>query len=571
MTETIEVRPIDHEPYGWANASGLPDTEVLPSVREVANRLSQWVTEARAVRNRTSLFDRRGYVASDNPFEHMQIARKAVAEDDVVAGAAEVTEGLIFQGAKWESEDADDADCFNQIARDLNQDDLLRASYRELFTYSQVVFASYWGRKTYTVRGYNAPAEQKLDKITDPATGAVTYEPPRDPETNQPKKPDRRGPKRRKKYDVWVPTRIAILDSARVIPVGRSLWGQDRLAWHASQEEMELWDGIYMGTEDDATLATLIIGKYTPSKDEEQELQKLGIDPKRLLELNPQYVWRHTATRASYERWAQNRMKSIFRLLDMKQQLMDADRAALVGAANYIVLVKKGSKEEPAVQGELENLKDNMKVVARMPVIISDHRLEIEIITPKIDMTLDSSKYDTLDRRIIARLLGALSIASSGQRNESTLTTGRMVARLLENKRQMLKRTLEKYIARAIVEHPMNEGKFDGEPNLTYTPRNVQLDNDAQVVQAVLALAARKDLSRESELEFFGFDQAVEAQRKLNEEETGLDDIFGTAIPFDSPQNAGGMPPGAFGAQGGRPTGGGQPTRNAAEPSKGKK
>lgn len=571
MTSTIEVRTIDSEPYGWANASGLPDPEVLPSVREVAAKLSQWVAEARAVRNRTSLFDRRGYVASDNPFEHMQIARKAVAEDDVVAGAAEVTEGLIFQGAKWESEEADEADCFNQIARDLDMDGLLRTAYREQFTYSQVVFASWWGWKTYNVRGYSAPDKVKLEQVTDPVTGVTSYQAPRDPVTNQPIEPKKRGPKRRKKYRVWVPTRITILDSARVVPVGQSLWGQDRLAWHASAEEMDLWDGIYMGTASDATLATLVTGRYTPTKDEEQELQKLGIDPKRLLELNPQYVWRHTATRASYERWAQNRMKSIFRLLDMKQQLMDADRAALVGAANYIVLVKKGSKDEPAVQGELENLKDGMKTVARMPVIISDHRLEIEIITPKLDMTLQGEKYDTLDRRIISRLLGALSVSTSGQRNESTLTTGRMVARLLENKRHMLKRTFEKHIARAVVEHPLNENVFDSEPNLTYTPRNVQLDNDSQVVQAVLALAARKDLSRESELEFFGFDQAVEAQRKLNEAESGLDEVFGTAIPFDSPQNAGGMPPGAFGAQGGRPTGGGQPTQNAAEPGKGKK
>lgn len=574
--QTLTPRPIDGEPTSWINASGMADEQVLPSVREVAYQLNSWVQETRAMRGRSSLFDRRGYVASDNPYSQMIIARKAVAEDDIVAGVAEVTEGLIFQGTKWEAENPDDADVFNQMSRDLNMDDVLRMAYRDLFTYSQVVFCSFWGNKTYQVRGRTAPTQQTLTAVVDPVTGVASYEPPRDPVTNQVVKPPTKGAPRRKKYDIWVPTRISVLDSCKVVPVGRSLWGQDRLAWIATKDEMRLWEGVYMGTEDDATLATLVIGVYRPSEDEEIELANLGIDPSRLLELNPQYVWRHTYTRPSYERWATNRMKSVFRLLDMKQQLMDSDRAALVGAANYIVLVKKGSEKEPAVGEELSNLKEGMKTVARMPVIISDHRLEIEIITPKLDMTLVESKYDTLDRRILMRLLGALSVASSSRSGDNTLTVGRMIGRVLESKRLMLKRTFEQYVARAVVDHPMNAGKFDAEPNLTFTPRNVQLDSDAQIIQAVMALAAKNDLSRETELEYFGFDQEVEAQRKIEEEESGLNAVFQTAIPFSASgtqpiQNGGGMPPGAFGAQGGRPSGGGKPKDNAAEPGKGSK
>jgi len=565
-------RELDGEPHTWINASGLPDEQVLPNVREVAYTLSRWVTEQRAVRGTVSLFDRRGYVVSDNPFAQMLVARKAIAEDDIVSGTAEVTEGLIFQGVKMECEDPDDADVFNQIARDINLDAVIRSAYREMFTYSQAVFASWWGWKDYTVRGYTAPPKQKLvpAKTAGPdgqETVAIgQFEPERDPENNQPIDRPRKGNKRRKKYHVWVPTRISILDSSKVIPVGNSLWGLDRLAWHATKEEMEMWDGLYMGTVSDATMTTLILGKYTPGKDEEKELMALGVDPTKLLELNPDYVWRHTATRSAYEKWPQNRMKSVFRLLDLKQQLMDSDRANLVGAANYIILVKKGSEKEPAKQEELTNLKEGMSIVARMPVIISDHRLEIEIITPKLDLTLSAEKYDTIDRRIISRLLGALTIASSGQRNETTVTIGRMVARLLESKRHMIKRTLEEKVIRATVDHPLNKDKFEEEPNLAYTPRNVQLDSDAQIVQAVLALSAKKDLSRESTLEYFGFDQAVEAQRKEFEAEV-FDPIFQTAVPFDSPMNGGGMPPGAFGAQGGRPMGGGAPPANAAKPT----
>ena len=235
--------------------------------------------------------------------------------------------------------------------------------------------------------------------------------------------------------------------------------------------------------------------------------------------------------------------------------------------------MRKGSDQYPAEQSEVDNLKENFKVLAKIPVIISDHRLEIQIITPAQDYTLNAEKYDVLDRRILSRLLGSLTTSSSGQRNETTITVARFVGRLLESRRLMLKRTIEKEVARAIVD--ANPGKFDDEPNLAFTPRQIQLDADQQIVQAILAMRTQKELSRETLLEFFGFDQQVEAQRRINEEESGMDEIFGTAIPFDSPangmaggapvQNAGGVPPaaqGAAGAAGGKPTGGGTPKQN---------
>jgi hypothetical protein len=240
----------------------------------------------------------------------------------------------------------------------------------------------------------------------------------------------------------------------------------------------------------------------------------------------------------------------------MKAQLLEADRVMLVGAANYILLIKKGTKEDPGTQAELRNLNDNFKVLAKLPVIISDHRLEIQIITPAQDFVLDAQKYDTLDRRILNRVLGSLTVTSSGQRNESTLTVARGVARNLESRRQLMKRELEARMARQIIER--NPGLFDDEPNLAFVPRNVQLDSDTQTVQAVMALRTQRELSRESILEYFGFDQQVEAERREFEEESGLDDIFGTSVPFNSPDNNGPpVAPQVSGATGGRPPGGG--------------
>ena len=201
-------------------------------------------------------------------------------------------------------------------------------------------------------------------------------------------------------------------------------------------------------------------------------------------------------------------------------------------------------------------------------MIISDHRLNIEIITPRQDLVLQADKYDTLDRRILSRILGSLTV-SNNQRADSTLAVSRGIARLLENRRHMLKRTLEAHVARAVVDHPANDF-FQSEPNLAFTPRNVQLDSDNQIVQAVLALRTQKELSRKSLLEYFGFDQEVEAQRREIEEKE-YDPIFKTVVPFSSPALSGSDPaeavaPQVTGAQGGRPLGGGEPSQNATSP-----
>jgi len=550
-TEHLEVKPLDDPGIGYVNATGLPDHVIKGDVEKVGREVANWVQSQRASRQKVSMFDRSSYVAPDNPYGQMEIARRAVENDDIVGGVADVTESLTFQGIQWEAENPDDADVFNQISRDLDLDRIVRTWWREEFTYSQVVCGIWWGNKEYTVRGYAPPKEEPLVKVPgDPLMGTQdTFEEPRDPDTNRPLKP-KRGPKRKKKYNIYCPVGITFMDPARVVPIGSGMFQQDRLAWQATEGEIEAFKRILDGTRFDPIMERFFLGPYTPSQDEARSLEAMGVDTRRLLELNPDTVFRHTVTNPDYRRFPDNRLKGTFPLLDLKTQLMEADRVMLVGAANYILLIKKGEKDDPALPEEMKNLQDNFQVLAKLPVIISDHRLTVEIITPAQDAVLQSEKYDTLDRRILNRALGSLTVTSNGQRNESTLTVARGVARLLESRRLMIKRELEKRLARATVDHPANDGKFEDEPNLAFVPRNVQLDSDAQVVQAVMSLRTQRELSRESILEFFGFDQEVEAQRRLNEEESGMDAIFGSMVPFSSPQ--------MDGAQGGRPFGGGQ-------------
>lgn len=542
----IEVTEEDN--VSWVNASGETADFVRPTINRVAREIANWVKSTRGSAA-PSLLNRAAYAAPDNPYSQMRTARTAVDNDDIVGGVCDITEGLKLQGMKWEGTSADDADVFNQISKDLNLDAFARMWHREEFRYSQVVVGVWWGRKTYTVRGRSVV---EGDPEVDPATGVAKTV----------KKP---GPKRKKKYEIATPVALTFLDPLSVVPLKPGPFGQDRLAWHASKEEFALMSATALGAPLDEVMAEFMTGPITVGRGEASYLQSLGIDPRRLIGLNPSSVFRCSKNRISYERFAALRLKSVFPLLDLKQQLMEADRVALVGAANYILLIKQGSKEEPALPEEIANLKANFKVIAKLPVVIGDHRLNIEIITPDQSFTLDAKKYDTLDRRILNRTLGALALGSSSSEGQAAPALIRGVARQLENERHMMKRALEREVARRIVDHPFNAAKFEGEPNLAFTPRNVQLDSGSAEIQAIMALRTQKELSRESTLEFFGFDQVTEALRRQFEEESGLDDIFQTQVPFNGSgaegngegPNGGGRASQVSGATGGRPKGGG--------------
>lgn len=507
-----------------ANFSDVSTAELAshPDVRQLAFQLDSWVRNARAAQGKTSMFNRATYTPPENPYDEMRAARHALKYDDITSGVAETTEAYAFRGVKWEAEEPDDADAFNQLARDQNLDACVRRMWRDEFGYSQTVVAKVWGWCEYTVRGKT-----------------------------------KSGNRRKRSYRFWAPQQLCTLDPTMVVPVKKSPIAPEQLCWQANREEIDAYNDVATGARIDPLLMAFYAGSYEPSLTERQELVNFGIDPYRLLLLDPLNVFRHTVTKGDYERWPEVRLKSCFHLLDLKQQLINSDRAMLIGAANYILLVRKGSKEQPAQPEEIANLRDNFNVLAKLPVIISDHRLEIEIVAPRTDFVLDVRKYDVLDQRLLFRLFGALSVGAPRTSDDQT-TMSLALARVMENRRHMLRRTLEAEIARQVVNHPRNTGVFTGEPNLVYVPRNIALSESTAYTQAILALRTQREVSRDTTLEFFGLDEATEAQRMQLEAEI-YDDVFKTAVPYAAPP-PGQQPPGQDGQpQDGQPPNGKQP------------
>ncbi len=540
--------PDDIKGQPWIGADGVVYADVAPYMREIAAVYSKWVEDQRLVPGGADrgggMFDRNAYVPPENVFEQMRIARRAVENDDVVGEVADVTEGLAVNDVHFEAEERDDAEVFNQWAAVVDLDSYVRTAWRSLLSDSQVVTAAWWGYRTFKLRGRVAPPRDD-DGIVELEKGL-------------PKQGEKR---KRTVADVYCPLALTTLDSTKVIPVGNLMFGMEQLAWSATEAEVRAFrqfedDGI-----GDALIARLFVGVYRPGSDEERRrLVKMGVNPDALLLLNPGMVWRKTLTRPHHQPWADVRLKRTFRWLDLKQQLMSSDRVSLIGNANYILLIKKGTDDHPADQTEVDALNASYQHIAKLPVMIGDHRLSIEIVTPKLDMTLNPERYDAIDARLFSTTLMALVAPGRSANGDRAGSMGKAIARGLQNRRKLIRRDIESNIARRIVEHPVNEGKFKGnEPNLVFGPRNLNLESDSGALSSIQFLLARGDLSRRTALEEAGdFDMDTEAQRRTEEREH-YDHIFQSSTPHDSPDNQ------PFGAQGGAKGPGG----NALPPGQG--
>lgn len=490
--------------------------EFFPQVRRA---LASWAEDAQGGsgrRNRT-LFAREKYVTPSKVMSQMAMAYDAL-DDDIVGGVADTSEAMAFQKVTFESDDEDQEDIWSQIGRDLDLDSFVRVAWRELFTVSQFYGVKWWGAKTYKVRGVREERQS------------------------------------RKSFDLIVPTALGFLDPTRVVPVNCDPFGNCDLAWIASRYDVEVLEATRESEpseETDPLIRSLFVEQYRPTEKEERDLNSEEIPTDNLILLNRNYVFRHALTKSPYERWARLRMKSVFPLLDLKHQQREMDRAWLLGGINFIVLVTRGTDLKPSNPAEVNATADMVRLQSRQPIIVTDHRIDIKIITPDIQHVLDPDKWEVIDERLLMRLWGTFQLASEGSNRETSLTLARIIARGLTSRRHMLKRTIEKEIIRPVIEQPVNRD-FNADTSLDFSPKRMELEFDAVVAQILQELRDRGDLSRETLLNEFNFDQGLEARRRKIEAKE-FDKVFKPVqVPFDSPAK---ITPSASGRKGGRPAG----------------
>lgn len=489
------------------NDTTIPNEDVFKALKdqhpEIAT-LVRWGTETKPRGRSGGIFERDRYVTPTALYEQFKVAQDAAENDDVVSGVLESTEALAFNRVAMTCDDEQEEDIWNQVIADIELDKILREMWRETFTVSQFYAAVVWHTKDFKV------------KKKTPA-----------------------GNKSKKQFGrMKVPMRLTILDPMRVVPVGQTLFGQEQLAYIARPDEAPHFDDVLAGTNTSDQVVTQIIqSKYdfNSAKNRVQKQYLMEVTGARNLEnvyiLNPDNVFRHTATKPDYMRFANVRLKSVFELLDLKHQLRQMDRAYLLGATNFIILVKKGTDDYPAKQHEISEMATQIRGSARVPVIVGDHRIEIEIITPDVDMTLKPERYNTLDARITARLYQMFMTGNyaAGASGDDSIKLARVVARGMESRRLMILRTLEKYIFTPTFN---KNDDFTDMPEMNFHPKRIALDFDNNVAVFMQDLRDRGDISRDTILSELDIDQEQEA-RLRKREAAQYDDVFmPTNVPF---------------------------------------
>jgi hypothetical protein len=546
----------------YVNEAGVPEVVAQEAFRntDVASAVENWMrgvsgggggAQQSAM---SSLFFRNRYSLTTNIYDQMLQCIDAVEYDEILSTLADVSESLAFHRMSIEAPDSDQEDVWNQVAENLHLGGFMRQMWRELFKVSQCYVAIEWGERIFTVR---TPVPDRLPRPSSnlspemvnqqnkmkalagqtPDTMTAPFSEETDPQQfDDPTARPKQTRKRRKQYALYVPTGLSILDPTKVLPVGQLLFGRERFAYIASPAEDEAFRSIFDGTAVDPNVITMLEGPYNPSP---AELAVIGArtrtDSPRLWLFKQDAVFRHSLSKAEYERFASIRLKSVLPLLDMKAHLRASDRATLIGATNFIVVLKRGTDKWPARMGEVEQLREQARVVARMPILVGDHRLSVEIVTPKMDNTLDRHRYEVLDERIIMRAMGAFRFGGrDAGASSSAEVDSQVVARGIEARRNEVALTIERLLFKQVCEK--NPTAMTDEATITFHPRRITLATDANLINAVLKLRDRGDISRETELDELDFDQDVEFLRRRREKEK-YDSAFKSSVPFSSPMS----------------------------------
>lgn len=519
----------------YVNEAGLSSAELndLKNNREIASAIETWSQQMHQESSAPSLsmFNRGRYAPSHSrsPFALMAQCGWAVENDDVLATLADVVEGVMFQKMRFELYDQDQQDFWNQWAGLVNLDAQMRKLSRELFKYSQFYVGLWWEQKAFKVR------DQEVESVLEQEEERrIEVEARREGRT-PPETPSRRGNRsRRKVFSVNVPTGVTVFDPTKVVPVGNTMFGRERLAYVADDDEMQGFSAALAGTVIDPMVMQLIERKYTPTEQDKTFCASVGVDPNRLFLFKKDAVFRHTLTRADYERLAPVRLKSILPILEMKEHLRNADRASLIGATNFIIVITKGTDKHPARAREIENLQEQARVIARLPVLVGDHRLAVTIVAPPLDNTLIESRWQVLDSRLVFKALNTFSPVVQGGNSSGTGLSemAKIISRNLESRRHMIVRALESAIFARMLE--ANEGILDEDPSMVFAPKRITLDFNAEVLAQILKLRDRGDISRETTLEEVDYDQDVEVVRRARERTTH-DPVFMSQTPHSSP------------------------------------
>lgn len=222
-----------------------------------------------------------------------------------------------------------------------------------------------------------------------------------------------------------------------------------------------------------------------------------------------------------------------FALLEAKRLLNIMDYALLQGGTNYIVVAKKGSDTLPAQPEEINNLVQQVSHASRSGVLVGDHRLNIEIITPDLEELLNPAKRKLLGRKISMGLLRQPEQVTGDSGGKGAENEMEFTARIVSSdRRKMLRHAQAAFYDDTGVR---NRTVFkEGAPTI-WAPKII-LAGAKDFWSQVLNARDRGDIPRRWSVEALGFNYEAGLAEREREIARGDDEILTPAsVPFSDP------------------------------------
>lgn len=497
-----------HDRATVVNETDLPDDVVIEAVEDyfVENASLAWgrpSTFQNYVGN-GSLLTRTEFRAPTNILDEIRLARELAERDDDIGGAMGSMIATAFSdGMENFHEDEKTLGLFNGCAKDMNLDGVLKDFYREYLISSSLTTVSLFTRTKLAWRPSGSEVEQE-ESVACPMSG--------------------------------------ILPAENIRVLGDDTFGTATLAYDPDDENLRKWlieffsettspaRKAQMGREN-RVAANMFTGIFQPNVMGYEELAPYNGD--HLFLLNPKVVHRTTMPKGSWN-YPRPLITRNFPLLEAKRLLNIMDFALLQGGSNFIVVVKKGSDQRPARPEEIANLQQVVRTASRTGVIVGDHRLDIEVITPDLKELLNPAKRRLIGRKLAMSLLrvpeaGVEDPGVEGMRSEIEL-----VARTITSDRHDIKRHVERHIYAETLNR--NKRLFDkGAPKLWFP--KIVLQGSNYFTDFVLKLRDRGDIPRKWAVEAGGFDYDAAVHQRQRELDAGDDEVLlPAAVPHSSPE-----------------------------------
>jgi len=495
------------------NETGLPDDLVLDATRDyfVENASMAWGQQTNFQlynQRQGSMLARSDYRTPTNVLEEIRLARNlAEYDDDVGAVMREVLALGFGEGMEHQHADEKSLAIFDAIAREANLDHVFKEIYREYLIASQFTTAMLFTRREieFTPQGASEAAETLVNAPL-----------------------------------------IGVFHSENVRIIGNDMFGTGILAYDPPDEKLRAWLDEYfserttvsrkaeMGRQDRATAnlftGVISIDDFANVEDRPWQSSITG----RLYLLNPRLCFRTSMAKGTWK-YPKPLLTANFGLLEAKRLLNIMDYALLQGGSNFIVVAKKGTDDRPAQPEEIQHLVEVVRRASKSGVIVGDHRLSFEIITPKLDELLNPAKRRLLGRKIAMRMMGIAERAEESASNGEQADT-EVLARVVMADRRDIQRHVENNIYPEVVKR--NKTLLSKGPAGIWFPKII-LQGLNFFTELVLKLRDRGDIARSTAVAAAGFNWEAEVAKRKQEVESGDDELMAPASVPHSSEEAG--------------------------------